>query len=99
MPHKKHDWNNKEEFYRIHHSVLQKYQWRFISAPINYVHSSLTDQHEELEIRSALLKTDLNSVVEIKIEKIIEIDTTWARKKARTFGYSYQAKRPHPDDR
>lgn len=98
MARRKHDWNDKEDFYKIHHNVLQKYQWRFLSH-VSYTHSVITDQHEELEIRSALIKTDLNSIVEIKIQKTIEIDTEWARKKARTFGYSYQAKRPSPDGR
>lgn len=98
MARKKHDWNDKENYFLIHNRALKKYQWRFLNS-VSYVHTVFTDQHEELEIRNALVKTDSGSVVEIKIHKVLEIDISWAKKKVRTFEYSYQAKRPSPDGR
>lgn len=98
MANKKHDWNSKENYYTVHYRTLKKYEWRFMS-PITYRHTVYIDQYEKLEINSALFKTDSGRYVEIKIEKDIEIDIEWARRRARTFSYSYQAKMPSPDGR
>jgi hypothetical protein len=98
MKSKKHNWNNKVDFYQVHFRVLKKYQWRFLNL-VNYKHSIITDQHEELEIKNGLIRTVSNSIVEIKIFKIIEVDKKFDREKARTFAYSYQAKLPSPDGR
>lgn len=89
MTNKKHDWNSKENYYAVHYRTLKKYEWRFMS-PVTYKHTIYTDQYEKLEINRALFKTDSGRYVEIKIEKDVEIDIEWARKRARTFAYSYQ---------
>jgi hypothetical protein len=98
MVRKKHDWNEKQDYYTVHHRALKKFQWRFLDHT-TYQHTVFTDQYEALEIPSALLKTDAGNIVEIKIEKAVEIDPSGARKRARTLQYSYQAMLPSPDGR
>lgn len=99
MAKSKHDWNSKENYYQVHFRVLKTISWKFINPPVSYSHLVFTDQYERLEIKKALFKTDKGTIVDIKIEKDIEIDRSFAKPRARTFGYSYQAKRPSPDGR
>lgn len=59
----------------------------------------MTDQHIGLSIKGLVLKSDLGSDIQIKVEKSIELDIEFKRPRARTFSYSYQALTPKPNAR
>ena len=95
----RHDWNSLENYYQVHYRVLKHYSWRFTSTNVKYTHRQLTDQWEQLEILSLMFKADRGQIVELKIEKDIEVDRSYQKPRAKTFAYSYQAKRVAPDNR
>ncbi len=97
---RKHDWNSWENYLSVHETTLNKYiKTRYVSGPQQYTVVKLTDQYIELSIKGLVLKSDLGSDVQIKIEKSVELDIEFKRPQARTFSYSYHALTPKPNAR
>ena len=96
----KHDWNSWENYLSVHEKTLNKYiKARYVSGPLQYTVAKLTDQHIELSIKGLILKSDLGSNLQIKIEKTVELNIEYVRPQARTFAYSYHALTPKPNAR
>lgn len=86
----KHGWNTWDDYFNVHEKVLKKFSGNFIDLKIKYNDKRVTDNFYTLEIKKAELKTQKENIVFIKIEKDVEIEEGIRKKKARTYGYSYQ---------
>lgn len=78
----------------MHEKTLRQYLFlrkHHVSGPTEYKLRKWTPESYELSVQGLVLQTNNGTNVEIKIEKSIEIDTDFARPRARTFGYSYHA--------
>ncbi len=97
---RKHDWNSWENYLNVHEKTLNQYlRQHFVAGPTVYTVIKWTPEFYELSLRGLILRTFNGNSVEIKVEKDVELDTEYARPRARTFGYSYHALWPKPDAR
>lgn len=93
----KHDWNSLENYLHIHEKVLEEaIDKSFVRGPTEYTVRKLTDQNWELSLVGLVLRSERGTEIEFKIEKSIEIDIDYARRRARTYDYSYHAFLPKP---
>lgn len=87
----KHDWVSLDKYLSSHERVLTNYSW---AVPPHYVATSATSTALELNIERATLITQKSNEIFVKIYKLVEIDDTTARKKAKTEDYTYHAWEP-----
>ena len=98
----KHDWNSWENYLTVHEKTLRQYlgmRSHYISGPTDYSVKKWTPESYELNLRGLILRTNAGKSIEIKIEKSVELDTEYARPRARTFSYSYHALYAKPNAR
>lgn len=88
---KKHDWNTWENYLRVHESVLRKFSSHVMTVAPKYTVIKFTENFYQLSLNKLELKSFKGTVIQVNIDKDVEVQEGARKKIARTYAYSYQS--------